>query len=340
MAFDVETLLQPVSESEPAGGDLSYDPDFRRISRELEDAAQKERPGDDPNVAPALQTAVTLLGRSKDFWIASHGVCFAVYAADLDAAGGLVSVMAGLAEQYWETAHPVLEEGSDPAGGRREACRQIASVGRVVKHLERMYLPPLRTKGKISFKDIAGGADPEATAAQILAQMPEPIRRAIDETGEAEWAALGGQLGAIEAAVTRLANAFATQTPGLEPDLSPLSAMLKRMRLFAEAVVARKNPAAAAAASGSDEAAAANAPAAGPAFSGPVATREQALAQLDAVKAFFQATEPSSPIPMLIDRVKRLAGMDFLQLIENLAPGGSSEAVAVLQPVNPDAQDE
>ena len=37
MALDVEALLQPISEEEPSGPDLSYDRDFRRISRELDE---------------------------------------------------------------------------------------------------------------------------------------------------------------------------------------------------------------------------------------------------------------------------------------------------------------
>ncbi|MBL9009720.1 MAG: type VI secretion system ImpA family N-terminal domain-containing protein [Alphaproteobacteria bacterium] len=334
MSLDVEALLAPVSDEEPAGPDLSYDPDFRRISRELDAALEKERPGDDPTVGPAVDTAVALLGRSRDLWIASHGFCFSLYSGDLTRCVGLLEAMAGIAERFWDTCHPALDEGSDPAGGRREACNQIASIGRAVKHLDRLYLPPLRSKGRISFKDIVGGADPSHRAAQLMGQMPEPLRRAIDESTLEDWQALADTLTAMAAASTRLAAAFADHVPGQGPDLSAFDQQVARMNEFAQAVVARKSPVAEAEA-GDEGASSGGGDAegyAGPSLSGPIRSRSQALAQLEAVKAFFAATEPSSPLPLLIDRAVRLAGMDFIQILQSLAPTGVEEASRVLEP--------
>lgn len=346
MALDVEALLQPISEEEPSGPDLSYDRDFRRISRELDEAAQKERPGDDPAVQPAVDTAVELLGKSHDLWVASHGFCFALYAGDLALGAQLLDVMAGIVRDYWENCHPALDEGSDPASGRREACRQIASIGRVVKHLERLYLAPLKTKGRLSFQDIAGGAAPSAGGAQILAEMPEQIRLAVRDTPVEPWAEWSGQLGALLASVNALLEAFSTHGSGQEPDLSAFQTAVKRMKSFADAVIAEKSPEAAAETAGGEGDPAADpgdaplqavaAAARAPTISGPIATRQQALAQLDAVKAFFQQTEPSSPLPLLIDRVKKLAGMDFMAIMQNLAPGGVDEAARILEPPVPE----
>ncbi|BCW90482.1 hypothetical protein sos41_36520 [Alphaproteobacteria bacterium SO-S41] len=331
MSLDVEALLQPVSDEEPAGPDLSYDPDFRRISRELESAVEKERPGDDPAVGPAADTAVALLARAKDLWIASYGFCFSLYSGDLPRCAGLLDVMAGITERFWETCHPQLDEGSDPAGGRREACRQIAIIGRSVKHLERLYLPPLKSKGRISFKDIAGAADATIKAPQLLAQTAEAIRRAIDATDVEEWRTFSDLLGSMLDSSARVVAAFAAQVSSQEPDLQPLDAMLKRIKEFADAVIQKKDPAAAPAADvPADDAGGGYDSGPVRAFSGPIGSRQQAIAQLEAVQAFFKATEPSSPVPLLIDRVKRLAGMDFLQIMQNLAPMGLDEANRVL----------
>ncbi len=331
MSLDVESLLQPVSEEEPAGPDLSYDPDFRRISRELDAAVEKERPGDDPAVGPAAETAVALLARSKDLWIASHGFCFSVYSGDLPRCVSLLEVMAGLLERFWDTCHPVLDEGSDPAAGRREACNQVSSIGRTVKHLERLHLAPLRSKGRISFKDITAAADPATKAAQLLAQAPEPVRRAIDETGVEDWQVLSEQLGGLAAASARVGAVFSDKGSGLTPDLTALDVAVKRMKDFADAVIHRKVPSAAPEGAAEEEAGSAAAPGGGgSSFSGPISSRAQALAQRDAVRNFFTATEPSSPVPILIDRVKRLAGMDFVQIMQNLAPAGLEEALKVL----------
>ena len=58
-------------------------------------------------------------------------------------------------------------------------------------------------------------------------------------------------------------------------------------------------------------------------FGVPHATRA-----LDAVANFFRTHEPSSPIPLLIERAKRLVGKDFLQVLAELAPEALAPAKA------------
>ncbi len=333
MALDIEALRQPVSEAEPAGPDLSYDPDFRRISRELDDVAAKERPGEDPVVVPALETAIALLNRSRDLWIASHGACFALYAGDLATMGDLVRAMGVIAGTMWDTCYPALDEGSDPAGGRREACRQLATIGRTVRHLERLHLPPLRSKGRLSFKDVAGGADEHATGAQMLEQMGDAIRRAIDETPLEDWQAFSATLDSLLADLAALVAVFTQNVySGQEPDLTPFTAVVGRIKALSDAIVARKSPVPVA------EEAALEGPSGGAAqvAQGPISSRAAAIRQLEVVKAYFVQAEPSSPLPLLIERVIRLANMSFMEIMQNIAPNGLDDASRLLEPPQPD----
>jgi type VI secretion system protein ImpA len=48
--------------------------------------------------------------------------------------------------------------------------------------------------------------------------------------------------------------------------------------------------------------------------------RREALLLLDNVAAFLRQTEPSSPIPFILDHVKSLAGRDFVTLLRDLLP--------------------
>jgi type VI secretion system protein ImpA len=38
------------------------------------------------------------------------------------------------------------------------------------------------------------------------------------------------------------------------------------------------------------------------------------------VADFFRRNEPSSPIPLFVDRAKRLVSKDFLEVLEDIAP--------------------
>ncbi|WP_226858494.1 type VI secretion system protein TssA [Diaphorobacter aerolatus] len=61
-----------------------------------------------------------------------------------------------------------------------------------------------------------------------------------------------------------------------------------------------------------------------PTVSGPIQTRQQAMQLLDQVIQFLERTEPGNPAPLLIDRAKRLIGVSFLEIINNLAPDAMS----------------
>lgn len=54
-------------------------------------------------------------------------------------------------------------------------------------------------------------------------------------------------------------------------------------------------------------------------------SREDVVIALDAVEAYYRLHEPSSPIPILIQRVRRLAGKDFLEIMAELAPTSVSD---------------
>jgi type VI secretion system protein ImpA len=54
-----------------------------------------------------------------------------------------------------------------------------------------------------------------------------------------------------------------------------------------------------------------------------VSSRNQALALLEEIGAFYRTAEPSSPVPYLIDRAKELAQRDFLSLLRDMLPKGA-----------------
>jgi type VI secretion system protein ImpA len=61
------------------------------------------------------------------------------------------------------------------------------------------------------------------------------------------------------------------------------------------------------------------------ALPGAIASRADVERMLDRIIEFYEATEPASPIPILARRMRRLVPMSFLQLMEELAPGGLKE---------------
>lgn len=59
-----------------------------------------------------------------------------------------------------------------------------------------------------------------------------------------------------------------------------------------------------------------------------IGSRSEATAAIDAVCAYFQSHEPASPVPLLLQRAKRLVSMNFIELMHELAP---TEALQLLR---------
>ena len=60
-----------------------------------------------------------------------------------------------------------------------------------------------------------------------------------------------------------------------------------------------------------------------------VNTRDEAIKALDSVCEFYERNEPSSPLPLLIRRAKRLASKSFLEILRDLAPDAVTEDEAL-----------
>jgi type VI secretion system protein ImpA len=60
-----------------------------------------------------------------------------------------------------------------------------------------------------------------------------------------------------------------------------------------------------------------------------VSSRDDVIRLLDKICDYYSEHEPSSPVPLLLNRAKRVAKMTFLELLRDLAPGGLDQAEAL-----------
>jgi type VI secretion system protein ImpA len=60
-----------------------------------------------------------------------------------------------------------------------------------------------------------------------------------------------------------------------------------------------------------------------------VNSRDDVIRLLDKICDYYSEHEPSSPVPLLLNRAKRVAKMSFLELLRELAPSGLDQAEAL-----------
>ena len=58
---------------------------------------------------------------------------------------------------------------------------------------------------------------------------------------------------------------------------------------------------------------------------GTVRSRDDVLLLLDRICLYYTNHEPSSPVPLILNRTKRLVTMSFLDILKDLTPGGVQE---------------
>jgi type VI secretion system protein ImpA len=61
-------------------------------------------------------------------------------------------------------------------------------------------------------------------------------------------------------------------------------------------------------------------------YTGEIKSREDIVRLLDKACEYFKRNEPSSPVPLLLQRAKRLISADFMEVMRELAPDGLSQA--------------
>jgi type VI secretion system protein ImpA len=282
-----------------------------------------------PEWSEVFEQAQELLGRTKDLRVAVHLVRAAVNKTGVPGLADGLALISGLLEQYWDTVHPVLdaEDDNDPTF-RVNSVLPLSDKGGLLGDILMMPLVSSRAVGRFSLRDVrvAKGelqplADQESVpdAALIHAAFMDVDLDTIQEDAQAVDSA-------IESA-NRI-DAIYTENVGgaYSPDLAGLHSELKMLKIvYAENLLARgvgvEMPEGEGAIGGGEPAAAA--------ISGEVRSREDAIRMIEKICSYFERNEPSSPVPMLLQRVKRLIPMDFLEIMRELTPDAVAQAEAI-----------
>lgn len=336
--MDPVVLLQSKSEASPSGDDLEYDPTFTG----MELAAQ---PGEevvigdttteasDPDYREVQKTALIILERSHDLRAAVFLADAILHSEGLTGFADVTTYIRGCLEQYWESCHPELDEDDGDPTMRinkvQDLCGQpddMAGPSPVYRSLRRAPLSDSRGFGRFALRDIEA-AEGVISAPSDMTLVPDTATVSASFQ-DSDNEGLEQRLAAIETSaenVSAISAVFDEQTPGQGPDLIPLVKLLqqmaKRLREYASlAPGAAKD-------GGEADDGDGNAPvavAAGGASGGGINSTTDVTNALDRIIGYYQRAEPSSPLPILLERAKRLVGADFMTIVNDMAPQGIS----------------
>ena len=340
--MDVTSLLSARDADAPSGENLEYDFDFMQLQIAAQPGEERQVGKEiiaatEPDYKDVEQRAVAILERAHDLRAAVILGSAIVHTKGIRGFAEATAYVRGCLEQFWDTCHPQLDadDDNDPTF-RINAVRGLGGSDTVLNNLRRAPLTASRTFGRASLRDIqmAFGEAPVAEG-QTAQYDRTSVAAAFADTGEEGLAETLAAARSSLADVKAIEAVFSDRTPGYGPDLDELRKMLQQIvRHMAEHVTAAPDAPDEAADDDTDDApvgGAAHAPVrrggGGPA--GAVETAQDARLAIDQVIDYFRRFEPSSPVPIILDRAKRLIGADFMTILKDMAPGGLETAMMI-----------
>lgn len=322
MRSPLTTLIEPVSADHPCGVDLE-DTQLLASFDAYRVFGQSAPLSEETDWREIRDRSLEAIGTSKDFRLLAH-----LSSALLRADGFEAFVDTLKLASHWLTTWPaeVFPRVDDDAILRRNALNGFSDRMAIIDGLRRTPLITHRQLGPLSIRDIelatnqiapVEGESASIDAAQLFAHLGATEVEALDALSTELNDAIQS-LGLIEETMRSAGGVQAA------PDFGNLKAPLTRtQKLLIEHLGTR-----AAASDGASDETSEAVPAGGGASVavGAIRSREDATRALDAVAAFFRANEPSSPIPLLIERAKRLVAKDFLAVLEELVPDALEQA--------------
>jgi len=341
---DVDALLEELAADAPCGPNLEYDPAFLELEQSALGKPEVQYgdtivPAAPPEWKLVKKQAIDLLGRTRDLRVAMPLVraLLALHAMPGFADG--VRLLDRLVSERWDSVHPQLDpdDGHDPTL-RINSLAMLADTATVIREIKETAFIQLPGLGPLSVRllEQAAGEIPVPKGQTVMA--PGSIDAALRDVPAEALVEAANAVTLAHDSIVNIEVALVRQVGTSRTiNLDVLARQLRRMRdllashlpqtAVTDAMPDSANP-------GACDDGATAVPAAAP-ISGEIGSRADVLRMLDKILAYYQRHEPSSPVPMLIERAKRLAPKNFYEIMEELAPESVNQLKILRGPQEP-----
>ncbi|MEL6236310.1 MAG: type VI secretion system protein TssA [Pseudomonadota bacterium] len=351
MLPDLAELMAPVDAAQPCGPDLEYDPAFIELLEAARGKPEQQVGGaiiaaEEPDFSSVARDAAELLGRSKDLRLAAILAEASLRLEGLPALAVTLSFVQELLDAHWDDVHPLLDADDDDDPTMRINAMAPFTLseregdGPVLRALRLAPLTESRAFGRITLRDLAIVRG-EAPAPEGFDLDRATVMAAFADTDAAHLETTVASVAEARSA-TKAIDALLTERTGPSaPDLTGLDRALYRIsQLLDEYVDLPAEDADSDDGEESDEddgadmdlldgGAAPAARRASGAAPGAIASGADVVRTLDRLCEYYERNEPSSPVPLLLRRARRLVDADFTTIIRDMASDGYDQVVRI-----------
>ena len=332
--IELDRLIEDISPDSPCGENLEYDKDFVLLEQSTRGKAEQQFgdtivPAEEPDWAEVRRLALDLCQRTRDLrvfdYLARASVRTHGYAGLNDA---LAMVRRSL-ERHWDSIHPQLDpdDDNDPTA-RVNIIGSLCDAQTMLLGIRQAPLVQSRGFGRFGLRDIAiasgeipapAGMEAPPTMQAIEGAFLDSSLEDLQATADAVRSA-AEQARAIENLVTEKVGA------GNAASLDPLSKLLKEAGRAIDARLAARGVGTAEGGAARANGHALNGEAAPLSVSGQLQSRDDVVRMLDKLCEYYARAEPSSPVPLLLQRAKKLVPMNFMEIVKDLIPDAVATA--------------
>lgn len=333
--IDVDNLLKEISAEIPCGEDLEYDPEFGEMERAAQGKPEQQI-GDSSIAAeeadwPTVKSMATgLFARTKDLRAAIYLTRSLLHTEGLIGLSDGLTLIQGLLDQYWETVHPQLDpaDKNDPTL-RINTLISLCDTDTILHSIRESILVKSKAFGQISLRDILVSLGKFSLPASSKEQ-PLELSTVNAAFMDAQMEQLQNTADAIRQSIESVAAIESILMDKVGPmqmaDFSPLPNLLKEAQKIMSEHLASRGVGETELTSEDEVAGSASQGVSQQPVSGQINSREDVIRVLDMACDYFQRHEPSSPVPLLLQRAKRLVAKDFMEILRDLTPAGVTQA--------------
>ncbi|MGI9283764.1 MAG: type VI secretion system protein TssA [Pseudomonadales bacterium] len=333
-SIDIEDLLQEVTPESPAGDNVEYAPEFGELTRAAEGKAEQSlgdstRPAEPPDWNTVYSLSTTLLQKSKDLRLAVYmcRACLNLHGVAGFADG--LSFIDKLLAKYWDSLHPQLDpdDGNDPTI-RVNTIATLIDRDATLSALQVAPLVAVKGLGSFGLRHVLiaqGELSPDSDSSDAAPDMAT-VNAAFMEAQSNDLLAVEQSVSMALASLQSIdAQLMEKVGSSQAPNLGLLGDLFRQIENTLKDFLSKRGIVQLAK---SDDAAPTSNPQAQPVekVAGEIRSRHDAALMMDKISEYFTKNEPSSPVPLLMQRAKRVATMNFLDVLEDLAPDGLEQA--------------
>lgn len=331
--YNLESLLAPIGDESPAGDDLEYDAEFLALERAAAPKAERAigdsvKAAEEPDWDKVAELARAVLGRSKDLRAAVHLTTAWTRTSGMPGWNAGLSLIRGLLEHFWDSVHPQLdaEDDNDPTM-RVNSVVPLGDLQGVLGYFRTTPFVQSPRLGRFDLRDLRianGTLKVTATEGEPQASLTE-IEACCMDCAEDELVAVTAAISQSLENAKAIDGIFNDRVGTAGPDFKNLLSEIYELKKFLEPQLARRLPAEGSAEDGEAGEEGTGGGGGARASNGAIAGPQDVMRRIDELCDYYTRNEPSSPVPLLLRRAQRLVGMDFMDLLKDLAPGGISE---------------